>query len=438
MNPTEFNDILVKVNELLGTSDRIDLQISDPRVVNLVGDLHKAKVRVYLGTEAGIVVTFKDNNNVLSLLRSGKPTSAQPQATVSVTATAVPSAPAPASVPAPAPTPASTTAPIPTSSLLTTPDFIRKAKPAPKRSQHTYRPPKMLDDVIDVLADDASHVIWFKGPTGSGKTVAAHYICEKLGRQLFQMNCHLGMGPESLVGERTIAIDTASGQNFIKYMNGIAVNAMQCGLDADGNEIGRPGVLFIDEASAMPTTTAIMLNRLLESDDPRRTITLERDGGRIVRSHSGLRIILAANTCGRGANTMSESLYTAQTDALDISLLNRVAAVFRFGYDRAIEKAILMEKTGDDKAVASIIEFRDKIRDYIRAGQLTTPFSTRHIVKIGDMYRIFRDIPKAIYLSVMEQLLPTEMALYNETLVGQFGPKADVVKNYTQEGVDYM
>jgi hypothetical protein len=121
---------------------------------------------------------------------------------------------------------------------------------------------------------------------------------------------------------------------------------------------------------------------------------------------------------------------------LDISLLNLIAAVFKFGYDREIEKAILMEKLGDDKVVRNIIKFRDTIREAIKAGRLSTPFSTRHIVKIADMYRIFRDVPKAIALACMEQLLPSEQCVYSETIVGQFG--VDIVKSMTQDNVDYL
>jgi MoxR-like ATPase len=402
----ELDNIKQKVLALMGNRDRVDVLMSDPAIAPILDDLLKAKVRIYLSQAAAVSVSRQMTSNTLTLMKVG---TVQPQP------------------PAVAQTPD-----VPANAETQKPSRV----PVPKRSQHTYRPPTMVKDIVDLLADEASHVLWFKGPTGSGKTVAAHYIAKALGRQLFQINCHYGMGPESLVGERTIAIDEKTGQNCIQYVEGIVVKAMQCGLDKDGNEVGAPGLLFIDEAGAMPTQVAIMLNRLLESDDPRRTITLEHDGGRVVRSHSGFRLILAANTCGRGANTMNEAMYTAQTDALDISLLNRISAVFRFGYDREVEKAILMEKVGDDKVVKQIVRFRDTIRDALKAGRLSTPFSTRHIVKIADLYRIFRDLPKSIYLAVMEQLLPQEQAIYSETIVAQLG--VDVVREYTRDNIDYL
>jgi MoxR-like ATPase len=403
---TELDNIMAAVKGAMGAAQTLTLHSTDPKITAIWGDIRKAKVRVHLTRNAQIALSFNLAQNTVTFTIIG---SALPPPT-----------------PAPTPVPAQAGNPYP--------EKINRV-PVLRKVQHTYRPPHMLKDIISVLADEASHVIWFKGPTGSGKTVAAHYIAKALGRQLFQINCHYGMGPESLVGERSISIDEKTGQNYISYVEGTVVKAMQCGLDKDGNEVGTPGLLFIDEAGAMPTQVAIMLNRLLESDDPRRTITLEHDGGRVIRSHSGFRLILAANTCGRGANTMAEAFYTAQTDALDISLLNRIAAVFKFGYDKEAEKAILLEKT-NDRVAQQVIRFRDAIRDALLAGRLSTPFSTRHIVKIADLYRIFNDIPKAIYLATMEQLLPQEMVIFNETIMAQFGK--DIVKEITQDDVDYM
>jgi hypothetical protein len=109
--------------------------------------------------------------------------------------------------------------------------------------------------------------------------------------------------------------------------------------------------------------------------------------------------------------------------------------VFKFGYDKEAEKGILLEKT-NDRVANQVIRFRDSIRDAIRAGRLSTPFSTRHIVKIADLYRIFNDIPKAIALACLEQLLPQEIVIYNETIISLFGK--DIVKELTQDDIDYM
>lgn len=186
----------------------------------------------------------------------------------------------------------------------------------------------------------------------------------------------------------------------------------------------------------MPAHVAIGINRLLESDDARRTFVIDQDGGRVVRGHSGMRIVLAANTVGRGSTGMEASAYTAQMDALDISLLNRIAVCFRMGYDREVERHILAEKIGDDRVAALVLKFRDAIRSHIKQSKLTSPFSTAHIVHIADMYRVFGDLGKAIYYVTFEFLLPEEKAIYNEQVMAITG--TDMMKTFTANDVDYM
>jgi hypothetical protein len=145
---------------------------------------------------------------------------------------------------------------------------------------------------------------------------------------------------------------------------------------------------------------------------------------------------VAGNTVGRGATDMGSAAYTAQHDALDISLLNRVAVFFRVGYDRDVEKRILAEKVGDDKVARQVLKLRDAIRQYIREGKLTSPFSTAHIVHIADMYRVFGDLGKALYYVILEYVLPEERSLYNEQALLIVGK--DLLKEYGQAEVDYM
>jgi MoxR-like ATPase len=394
----ETSKVIEIVQKIMGDSNRVSVDLNDSELEEIASVINKSRVRLDLSMKAGISVETPKSGMTITFTRVGAAIDSDTE---------------------------------PEKPEKTKP----KSRPTPKRHQHTYVPPKMAKDIMDALLDDASHVLWFTGPTGTGKTVLAHYLASELGMELYQINCHPNMGEESFFGEKTIVVDEATGQNKIEFQEGVVTKAMQSGLDADGNEVGKPGLLFIDEAGAMPTTS-IALNRLLESDDPRRTITLEHDGGRVVRSHSKFRIILAANTAGRGATDMAQSLYTAQMDALDGSLMNRVAMMFRFGYDRNVEKHIAMEKVGNDKTVAQILKFRDAIRDNIRAGKLSTPFSTRTIVQISDAYRIFRDLSKAIYYTTFEQLLPEEKPVYNEIAIAKLG--TDILKQFVQSDIDYM
>jgi cobaltochelatase CobS len=402
------DDVLAAVIRVMGGSEHVEVDLNDPALKDVAGLLPRAQTRLFL-SKNGIVVNFPTGGgSKIRLDKIGPGTKGMAPAT-------------------------------PKTAPAVTPEKQAKEPvnvPKPKRHQHSYVPPKISKDLIDVLADDASHIPFLVGPTQCGKSTLARYLGSELGRKVFQINCRGDMGSELFFGEKTISIDPATKQNVISYQKGILEQAMTEGLDAQGNETGSAAVLFIDEISACPAHIAHGLNRLFESDDPRRTIVLAEDGGRVVRSHSGFRIILAANTNGRGATDMNAAAYTAQHDALDISLLNRVAVFFRMGYDKKVEQHILVEKVGDDRVARQIIQFRDAVRQNIREGKLSSPLSTAHIVHIADMYRVFRNLGKAIYSVLFESITPEEKPVYNEQALAILG--VDLLKEYTQDEIDYM
>ena len=400
----ETSELMAMIEKMMGGSDRIEIDQNDPKVSEIIPELKKARVRLEL-TKSQITVDFPQGaSTTLSIRRisSNSKSVANQNQNVSPEKKAK----------------------SPTSS------------PTVKRYQHSYVVPVIARDLVSVMTDVASHVVWLTGPTQCGKDRLVHYVGRELGRRVFQINCRGDMGSEIFFGEKTIVVDPDTKQNVISFQKGIVEQALTEGLDEQGNEVGSPGVLFITEAASMPAHVAIGINRLLESDDTRRTFVIDQDGGRVVRGHSGLRIVLAANTVGRGSTGMEASAYTAQTDALDISLINRIAVCFRMGYDREVERHILAEKIGDDRVAAMVIKFRDAIRNHLRQGKLSSPFSTAHFVHIADMYRIFGDLAKAIYYVTFEFLLPEERAIYNEQAMAITGK--DLLKEFTANNIDYM
>ena len=327
---------------------------------------------------------------------------------------------------------------IPVVDITNSPVAVKKPASVFIGDKHTYHPPKMLKDVAMILNDKANLTIWFVGPTRCGKSTAARYLCEELGFVLHQINCHNGMTPESFIGEKTIKIDEETKQNHIVYCEGVLEKWAMQGLDENGNEIegAKPGLLFIDEAGALPPQISILLNRMLENDNPRRTFTLEHDHNREVKANAKARIIFAANNCGLGAQDSSQSAYTAQSMAQDLSVIKRIDATFKFGYNKIAEKQILFEKIREESVINKIIKFRDNIRDSIRAGALRTPFSTGDIIKIANLYRIWGDVPKAIYSAVIEQLSPDERQTYLQFIYAVFA--VDPSKSFMDDDTDYI
>ena len=397
-NMKDINEIVKIVSGLMAKNSSVDVDINDASIAAVVGELQKAKVRLELSRTHQIGMDFPSaGSSVLHLYKIG---------------------------------------------VVTPPVNVKQASAEPKKApsvrqeQHSYVPPAIAKELVSVLVDVVPHNAWLAGPTQCGKTTLVKYIGGKLGRKVFQINCRGDMGSEAFFGQQTVTIDPATKQNCITFQKGVVEQAMVEGLDENGQEVGEAAILFIDEAPACPAHIAHGINRLLETDEARRSLVINEDGGRVVRSHSKFRIILAGNTVGRGATSTEDSAYAAQTDALDISLLNRVAVTFRMGYDRNVEKHILAEKVGDDKVAALILKFRDAIRGHIKAGTLSTPFSTKRLVDIANMYRVFGDLGKALYYVAFEQLLPEEKSAYNEQAVAILGK--DLMKDYVDSSIDYM
>ena len=406
MEKSEIDRVTERVIALLRKKGgKVSAAYTDESVSDLIGTLRKGEMRQILVRNHSIVVSFDSEKQVINLISGDRKN-------------------------------------LKKASVLPKRQEQETEEEAPfaiNRAHHTFIPPPFSDSIKKVLTDVKPMSVWLWGPTGSGKTVFVQWLARELNRKLFRTNCREDMDSATLLGEKTIDFhqsETGNVASVIRFQVGQVIQAMTEGLNEKGEEVGQPAILYVDEAAAISPQIGILLNRLLESDTPQRTIVLETDGGREVKSHSGFRVIFSANTQGRGANTVAESGYTAQLQALDISLLNRMV-YFRFGYNKQAEKRILQEKIGNDRIVEQVIKFRDTIRDNIRQGVLSTPFSTRHLVTIGDLYRVLGSIDEAIYRAVFEAVLPDELAKYNEAAHLHFG--VDLLAEFSDKAIfDYM
>jgi hypothetical protein len=201
---------------------------------------------------------------------------------------------------------------------------------------------------------------------------------------------------------------------------------MTHGLNEKGEVVGEPSILFIDEAAAMPTEVGIGLNRVMETTNNVRIMTIAEDNNREVKSHPGWRCVFAGNTNGAGANDMQSQSYTAQQCSLDASLLQRMTATFRFGYDRSAEEMIVRRACNDDSLVKTFLTFKAGVRDALKRHELNTSFSTKRVIDIWDLYPTFMKafsgsktpsklmLGKAIYYAGFELLTDEEKKKYDE------------------------
>jgi len=308
-----------------------------------------------------------------------------------------------------------------------------------------YHVPAFLKQVITMMKADRAMNFWFSGPSGCGKTTAARYLATALNRKLYKLNGDGGTTPSNFFGANTVVIDKETGKNKIVFSDGIAVRAMQEGLDEQGNICGEPGILFIDEAASLPPSVGISLNALLETRNKIREISLSEDGGRVVKSHPGFVIVLAGNTNGLGASS-NQQQYSAQRRALDASMIQRITATFRFGYDKLAEREIISRNIFDCETAVKFMNFKDCLRKAMKDGEILTPFSTTKVIDICDAFHMFKAeqennvqaLANAVKFCYFESVLQDEMAAADELFRVCFGKKATEFTKSDDENYDYI
>lgn len=252
-----------------------------------------------------------------------------------------------------------------------------------------------------------SRNVMFYGQKGTGKTTCSEHLVEDAGfGRLFHQNGTAEMGVDDFLGVRTISIDEKTGQNHVTFKKGALYEAMIYGteLDADGNQvlvdgqpvvIGPPALYFLDEYQAVdPRTFLSVFNRAMEvpgRPGEGRSLEIPQDGGRSVKSHPGFAMILGGNLLGKGIEDDSQAGYTAQNNQHDDSTLDRIDAVYEFGYSLKAEKGYILRAVQDDSMAEKVIGFIHNMREQWEKGIVDTLLSTRSIISFCEQMRTYRD-----------------------------------------------
>ena len=321
--------------------------------------------------------------------------------------------------------------------------FTRTLKPqAEKKPSHIYHLPDFTDNVMCLLKDamngNGSCNIRLVGPAGSGKSEFVREVAEMAGYgKVYQVNGSDALTPADFYGSLGVEVDKASGQNYTVFHKGALYNAFIEGtkvdadgnqvLDADGNPIvvGKPAIFFLDEYASMLSEVFLgIFNRVMEI--PRlagqsRTMEVSTDNNRIVKSHPAFAMFLAGNTVGKGNNGRFEMGYSAQSNRMDESTLNRITATYTFGYDKEAEMDIASRILNDDYEVARVMEFKDKVRSLFRNDKVESLFTTRTLVRLCHTANSYRRggmkdwMPMALKDTEFNSLSETDKQAYNET-----------------------
>lgn len=135
-------------------------------------------------------------------------------------------------------------------------------------------------------------------------------------------------------------------------------------------------VLVIEELDRCPPAVLVALNAILEGDD----LTIDENGGEIVKPASGFRIAATANTRGDGGASTKGDYNSA--NRLDASTKDRFMWVEAEYLEPAIEESVLRRMYKLPDVVAkSMVEVANMTRKAYAADELGLVMSTRTLIR---------------------------------------------------------
>lgn len=317
-------------------------------------------------------------------------------------------------------------------------------------------------EVYDIWVNSEEHAYYANGITShnSGKTTCVRKVAEDNGfGRIYQQNGTRDMASSTFLGSPTLLIDETSMQSYVSFKKGPLYLAMIHGTEVDtaGNQIlydkqnnrvydesgqpkviDKPALYFLDEFSVvLPEILTSVFNRALEIPDTiglSRTIEIAEDGGRVVKSHPGFAVVFGSNLLGKGIENDEQSGYTGQNNQHDDSTLDRIDAVYEFGYNLQAEKQIMIKLLVNDKDTDLLTKFVDKIRKEWSVSTVETLFSTRQLLQLCKQIRLYRDggltdaVGRAFYDTVFSSLREKERQAWNQTVNILFG--IDILRTY--------
>lgn len=274
---------------------------------------------------------------------------------------------------------------VPMGEFDTTDEGQRVKNLVPKLDPYYKFPVKQVKPFLIALS--LRDNVYIHGSTGTGKTMFVKMICATLKLPLTRINCDPHMTRVDLVGYR--GLPDPNDPTDDGYKTTALVRGIQ-----------RPGVILLDEVDRLMAETGIVLQALLEDDNPGLYL-VEQD--LFIPKHPDCFIIATANTRGMGDEV---GIYTS-AQVLDYAWMNRFHMVFELepmpkdNMNELLE-AIQKKCCIKDDVREAMVRFYDAVLKAWKAGDLTTPLSVRSIVHLAEHYAKLG--PFAIKYTILDKI----------------------------------
>ncbi|WP_121823270.1 AAA family ATPase [Halostella salina] len=217
------------------------------------------------------------------------------------------------------------------------------------------------DVQVVTKALDAGMNVVLKGPPGVGKSYLAKYICAQTNRPLYRVTLSETTYREDLLGHLQL-VSAPGGESVTSWVDGPLTRAVREG-----------GVLLLDEINAADANTAAALNAVMERENT-RSLTIPQTG-EVITPHEQFRVIATANPGYQGTYEQNAA-FEGRFRHIELDYV-----------PPEIEVEIIFERTDIDRRkeeqVKDLVDFATRLREAYLNGELTTPITTRELVRIA-------------------------------------------------------
>lgn len=282
------------------------------------------------------------------------------------------------------------------------PVFAEPDHRTPKRNKNYALPPVAASEFLTIVMKEQRNNIYVAGPTGSGKSTLVEYMAALCNAPLWKINGDAYFTRSHFLGSWRVK----GGSTYFQY--GVIPQWLRYG-----------GWLLINEYDTLPPEVVNCLKSVMEEE---RCIALTENGDEEIVGHPDCRLIVTANTLGRGDDT---GLYV-NTEIQSAADLRRFHGFILVDYlDATVETAMLVKQFPalPVTAVTLMVEVANLVRAAYKARKLLRPLSTAELVTWADNYSWFDSIHHAAEISFLNGFDPTLAAAVRETITIKFGEK---------------
>lgn len=226
---------------------------------------------------------------------------------------------------------------------------------------HRYLDGDRTDVEVVTRALELGMNVVLKGPPGVGKSFLTRYICSMTNRPLYRVTLSETTYREDLLGHLHL-VSATDGETVTEWIDGPLTSAVREG-----------AVLLLDEINAADANTVAALNAVMEQRAT-RSLTIPQTGEQIT-PHEEFRVVATANPGYQGTYELNDA-FEDRFRHVKLSYL-----------PESIEVELIFDRTdldsGKKDQISELVSFASRLREAYIDGEITTPITTRELVRIA-------------------------------------------------------